>query len=91
MSTETVTVTHTNEGIRIHWPDATSSVFSNAVYLAEGYAIAMRTKERARKAIVEDVAQHLNKLEKILSDEASPLEELNGLRKSLMEVASLLA
>lgn len=91
MTTETVSITHTNEGIRIYWPDSTSTVFSNPVYLAEGYAIAMRTKEKARKAIVEDVAQHLNKLEKILSDEASPMEELHSLRKSLMDVAASLA
>ena len=91
MTTETVSITHTHEGIRIHWPNSTSSVFANPVYLAESYAIAMRAKERARIAITEDAAKQLNQLEKILSDEAAPMAELQELRNTLMAVAASLA
>jgi len=91
MTTETVSITHTNDGIRIYWPDGTSDVFANPVYLAESYAIAMRAKERAHKAITEDAAKQLNELERILDDEAGPMSELQKLRDTLLGVAKSLA
>ncbi len=90
MTTETVTITHTSEGIRVAWPDATSSVFSNPVYLAEAYAQAIRSKERARLAIIEDVAEKLNRLKALLADEGAPEAELGEMRESLMAVVKIL-
>lgn len=91
MTTETVTITHTSEGIRIAWPDATSSVFSNPVYLAEAYAQTMRMNERARLVLIEDVTQKLNKLQKLLSDEGAPEAELNAMRESIIAAVKILS
>ena len=86
MKTEIVSITHTNEGIRVNWPDSTSSVFSNPVYLAEAYVVAMRNKEATRKLIVEDAAKLLNNLEALVEndgDAEAVMAEIRSLRDAL--------
>lgn len=91
MKTEVVSITHSNEGIRVAWPDGRASVFSNAVYLAEAYARSERTKEVVRQELITTVAQKLNRLCDILKDEAAPEAELNDLRNSLLDLSKALA
>lgn len=69
---DTVTISHTNEGIRIaySWNAAASRVFSNPVYLAEAYGLAIS----AAHAVKHDLAIHgttqLNNLEDLINSEA---------------------
>ena len=91
MTTEIVSITHSNEGIRINWPDSQADVFANPVYLAESYARVRRQTEHARKQLVETVAEKLNTLDKILDDEGTPQAELRELREAVTEAARILS
>ena len=94
MNTEFVTITHTNEGIRVVWPGGQADVFSNPIYLAESYAVAMRQREAARKALVGAVAYQINKVDTIIKEDASAeslLEAVDKVRHEAMEVAKWLS
>lgn len=91
MKTEVVSITHSNEGIRVAWPDGRVNVFSNPVYLAEAYARSERVKESVRQELITTVAQKLNRLCDVLKDEAAPEAELSDLRNSLLELSQVLA
>lgn len=94
MATETVTITHSNEGIRFNWPGGTASVFSNAVYLAESYAVAVREKREAHEAIKGDLTTHVRDLSSLLAKDGSAedcLAKLEDIRVELETLARVLA
>ena len=84
MKTETVTITHSNEGIRVIWPDCTVAGFSTPVYLAEAYAIVKRSQDRARNALV-DVATEISGLISRVNEKIG--SEVEGLREALLNIA----
>lgn len=88
MKTEVVSITHSNEGIRICWPDSQSSVFANPVWMAEAYAHVMRSREHVREALVGDIAAQLNSLKAAINDDKDAttlLEHEDAVRRALME------
>ena len=94
MATETVTITHSNEGIRFNWPGGTANVFSNAVFLAEAYAVAVREKHEARVAVTGDLATHVRDLSSLLAKDGSAedcLAKLEDIRVELETLARVLA
>lgn len=94
MKTEVISITHSNEGIRICWPDGDSTVFANPLWLAEAYAHVMRSREHVREALVGDIAEHLNKLKAAINDDkdaATLLEHEDKLRRELMGLVKVLS
>lgn len=94
MQTEIVSITHGNEGIRVHWPDGTASVYANAIYLAEAFVTAMRAKEHALN-MAEDSDALLVALVAEDQPETASVDELTRAlrvqRASLAEIAKTLA
>ena len=88
--TDVTTINHTTEGIRFHWPDSTSTVFSNPVYLAEAYARAERAKGHARNQLTGRVAEAINQLENILESEAVPLKQIDAVRVAVKDAVHML-
>lgn len=89
MNTETVTITHGTDGIRIAWPNGTCSVFSNSIYLAEAFARSMQAKESARQTLISDAAELLNQGDEIADGTMGKI--LTALRGVLCEAAKTLA
>jgi len=84
-TTETVTITHTFEGIRVHWPDGRVSVFTNQTHLAESYAICERQREAARVLTV-DLRGRLAELEAAMTGSTtSDEDEDKEARRKAME------
>lgn len=90
MAAETVTITHSNEGIRFNWPGGTANVFSNPVYLAESYAVAVREKREAHEAIKGDLTTHVTNLGRLLENDAGQQDCLDKLEEIRVELATLL-
>lgn len=79
---KTVSITHTNEGIRFYWPDSTSSVFSNPIYLAEAYSRSRGVVEKSTEIIKEEVTTKLNELD----DELNKLDENEKAKSALADL-----
>lgn len=93
-TTEVVTITHSSEGVKLTWPNSTSNTFANIVYLAESYALSIRAKEKARQQLVKNAGDQLNRLCKLIENDASATElslEADELRSTLLEVVKFLA
>lgn len=75
MHTETVTITHDDEGIRITWPNGEQSDFVKPAQLAEAYALAILAKDHARFELVEDAATLLNSLDDLVKHDDEDLPE----------------
>jgi hypothetical protein len=84
MSTQVVTITHSNDGIRVAFPGNTR-VFSNPVYLAESYAIAEQQRTQIHDLLTKDVATQLNVLQK-----RGELESIDEIRDAVDAIRSLL-
>lgn len=93
MKVEVVSVTHTNEGIRVNWPDSTSSVFSNPIYLAESFVRSERRMAEARRQLVTEIAKKINEIAKTMTESPNEPEPLciRELRDDITEIARLLA
>lgn len=89
--TEVIPITHSNEGVRVTWPNGTADVFANAVTLAEAYVRAMRAKEHARRQLVCDVAKRLSKLSNEFGDEQEGKAMVEELQTVLCEVVTTVA
>lgn len=90
MMTEVATITHTSEGIRFNWPDSTSSVFPNAVLLAESFARLHRSQTHAHEQINGEATELMHALESLLVGKSEPLAKLKALRESLQEASRML-
>jgi len=94
VATDIVTITHSNEGIRVAWPNGTVAVFANPVYLAEAYARAVRGAAQARDIIQGEAAKHVNALRADINKEAEPSDAMavsaNNLCAALMDAAGCL-
>jgi len=86
-----VSITHSNDGIRVAWPDGTSRVFANAVYLAESYVVAMCNKEECRRSLIEDISTTINRLADLVERDATQgevMREIKQLRDDLAHVVT---
>lgn len=91
MSTQIVTITHSNDGIRVAFPGATR-VFSNAVLLAESYAISEQNRNLIHELLTKDAAKILNNLQsRMKADEENEYvaEVVDEIRSLLIDAGKL--
>ena len=94
--TDVITITHSNEGVRINWGDGTSHTYANAVQLAEAYARSHGRRHVAAVLLTDEAAEHIAAVESLVdSDSGGTVEEINGLlravRATLCDAVKLLS